>query len=347
MKIIKCANCVIEIDIEKTKEYYRNFEREDTQGNRNFEKYCEKLSEDEKEFFETFGIDPLGCNIEHFGVSRKKTLPCGGDYLVCGRYLQYPKIGWITVEELVENNFEDTYEEKIDVTVGNFWFQFLNKDEFEPVPEEMPEGFIKINFWCEELPWVLKEKCEEKLLEEPRKWEIHKIIIMNLKFKLQMKRNLKEEIKTVASEFEKFFSENSIKAERLTKKQTAAFKKSWVDKFSPVGADKKDIIDKCIKGRFKEGIKIRKYTPFLWHLFSFEYVKPEEERAKELYNEQTKDAVFLFSSYENLAYKLENVKNFDAKFLECFTDVVITAKDFSWTYAKTHEEYDGPYFYKK
>lgn len=44
---------------------------------------------------------------------------------------------------------------------------------------------------------------------------------------------------------------------------------------------------------------------------------------------------------------MENAENLTAELLEQFVDVTITASDFTWTYAKTHESMCGPYFYKK
>lgn len=336
MKIIKCANCVIDVDIEKTKEYYRNFEREDTQGNRNFEKYCEIMSAEEKEFFETFGIDPACCNVVHFGVSRKKTLCCDGEYVICGRYIEYPHTEPMRLEDFVANGLEfDTPEPT--AFIGGFWFSFKDKEEdweSEDPDEsyvEVPEGFIKVCFEYEELPWLLKEKCEEKEWEPPRFWEIHR--------KLKEKQDLIELEKDDAEWIENLFVENAVQAERLTKKETDKFKRSWIEAFSPADADKKEIKENCYKNR--------RYSTYLWHLFSFGYVKAEEEKANDLYNEQDKDCCYILSSCEDLAYGIENAEKLDVDFLEEFEDVVITASDFSWTYAKTHEEHLGPYFYKK
>ena len=50
MKIVNCANCIIEIDVEKTKQFYSNFKVANTQANRNYQKYCEKMSTEEKAF---------------------------------------------------------------------------------------------------------------------------------------------------------------------------------------------------------------------------------------------------------------------------------------------------------
>lgn len=346
MKIVNCANCIIEIDVEKTKQFYSNFKVADTQANRNYQKYCEKMSTEEKAFFENFGLNPAQCNVVHFGITRKKTVCCDGEYVICGRYIEYPQTELMTLEDFVANDFEfDT--PSPNEYLGGFMFNFKDKEEDWEAedPDESyiktPEGFIKFCFEYDELPWLLKEKCETKEWEPPRFWEIHRII----KEKAEEKKEKERLVKEQTEEILKIFAENSVKAELMTEKQTAEFKKKWVDRFSPANADRKDIVNKCIKGRFKQSVKVYKCTPFLWHLFSFEYVKPEEDRARELYNKQSKETIFLFSSYENLVFKLENASVLDADFIEQFTDVVITSADFSWTYAKTHEEYCGPYFY--
>lgn len=348
MKTVNCANCVIELDVEKTKEFYRNFNVADTQANRNYQKYCENMSGEERAFFDALGLDPAKCNVVHFGITRKKTVCCDGEYVLFGKYIEYPQTEPMILEDFVENDFEFDGPTPNEY-VGGFMFRFRDKEEDWEAedPDEsyvaVPDGFIKFCFEYNELPWLLKEKCETKEYESPRFWEIHKI----LKEKAEEKRDYENRVKETADEFEKIFAEHSIKAELLTKKQTAQFKKKWVDSFALEGADKKAIINNCIKGRLKNGIRVMKCTPFLWHLFSFEYVSAEEEGAKELYNEQSEDEIFIFSSRENLAYKLRSAKVVDADFLEQFEDVVITAQDFSWTYAKTHEENLGPYFYKR
>lgn len=340
MKIVKCANCIIEVDIEKTKEYYRNFKVLDTQGNRNYQKYCETMSAEEREFFDTFGVDPVCCNVVHFGISRKKTLCCDGEYVICGRYLEYPKMEWILLDDFVANGLE-TDNPTSDTIVGGFWFSFKDKEEgweSEDPDEsyvEIPEGFIKFSFEYEKLPWLLKEKCEEKEWEPPRFWEIHR----KLKDKIDEKRDLIELEKETAEWIENLFDENSIKAERLTKKETDKFKRCWIEAFAPEDSNKKEIKENCYKNRL--------YSTYLWHLFSFEYVKAQEEKADDLYNEQDKTCCYVLSSCEDLAYRVENAEKLDADFFEEFEDVVITASDFSWTYAKTHEDHLGPYFYKR
>lgn len=340
MKIVKCANCIIEVDVEKTKEYYRGFKVSDTQGNRNYQKYCETMIAEEREFFDNFGVDPVCCNVVHFGISKKKTLCCDGEYVICGRYVEYPQTEDIPLEDFIENGLE-TDEPTPSTVVGGFWFSFKDKEEDweKEDPDEsyvdIPEGFIKFSFEYEKLPWLLKEKCEKKEWKPPHFWEIHR----KLKERNEEKQALIEAEQETAKWIENLFNENSIKAEFLTKKETDRLKRDWIEAFSPVGANKKGIKENCYKNR--------RYNTYLWHLFSFGYAEAQEEKADELYNEQDKTCCYILNSCEDLAYRIENGERLDADFLEQFVDVVITATDFSWTYAKTHEDHLGPYYYKR
>ena len=92
----------------------------------------------------------------------------------------------------------------------------------------------------------------------------------------------------------------------------------------------------------------QKYTSFLWHIFSFEFLNCEiGDTAKNLFNQENKNKCILVNNVDDVAFQLENAENITAELLDQFVDVTITASDFSWTYTKTHEGMCGPYFYKK
>ncbi len=336
MNIVHYGDWKIAVDIDKTKEYYNAYERNNNQANRNFTEYCKNLTVDERAFFDAFGIDPTCCEIEHIGADKKGNFPCGGYYFVCGEYLEHPPEELITIEELAENDFID---ERPDprVDVGMFRFDFQCEDHtINDIPEDIPEGFICIRFWCEEMKWLLSEKPEEMMYEPPRFWEIHKII----GFKLSAKRRQVLALKETKDEFARTFESLGIKAELLNKKEVKEHKKDWVNKFSPADANAKEIRKLCLKSR--------KFFPFLWHMFSFDFLNSDtNETANELFNQESKNECVIVSNYDNIAYRLENAEKLTAEILEKFDDVTITARDFSWTYTKTHEEMCGPYFYKK
>lgn len=336
MNTLQYGDWKIAVDIDRTKEYYYTYEKNNSQANRNFAEYCKNLTIEEREFFDAFGIDPTCCEIEHIGADKKGNFPCGGYYFVCGKYLEYPPEESTTIEELAENDFID---ERPDprIDIGMFQFDFQCEDYiFNDIPEDIPQGFICIRFWCEDMKWLLSEKPEEMMYEPPRFWEIHKIIKERIDNKKQQALYLEE----ANSEFVSFFENLNIEAQLLDKKEIKKYKTEWVNKFAPADANMKEIKKLCLDSR--------KYTPFLWHIFSFEFLSGEtEEKAKILFNQENKKACVIVSNVDDLAYHLENSENITADLLEQFVDVTITASDFSWTYTKTHEAMCGPYFYKR
>lgn len=336
MNTVQYGDWKIAVDIDKTKEYYNTYQSSNNQANRNFTEYCKNLTVDEKAFFDAFGIDPTCCEIEHIGADKKGNFPCGGYYFVCGKYLEYPPEELTTIEELTENDFID---ERPDprVDVGMFQFDFQCEDyEINDIPEDIPDGFICIRFWCEEMKWLLPEKPEEMMYEPPRFWEIRKIIKERISDKKQRALDLEE----TNSEFLRFFDNLNIKAQPFSKKEINAYKKEWVNQFAPVDGNAKEIKKLCLDSR--------KYSPFLWHIFSFEFLDcVTEDYAKTLFNQENKSSCVIVSNVDDVAYRLENAENLTSERLEQLVDVTITANDFSWTYTKTHEEMCGPYFYRK
>lgn len=107
MSIVKYGEWEIEVDIERTKQYYNTLSiTEDGQPYRNFTKCCKSLTDKEQEVFNSFAIKPLICNIEAVGTS-KKNLPCGGYYYIYINYIStHKEIVW-TSKQLVENDFID------------------------------------------------------------------------------------------------------------------------------------------------------------------------------------------------------------------------------------------------
>ncbi|MGN0492499.1 MAG: DUF4275 family protein, partial [Acutalibacteraceae bacterium] len=223
------------------------------------------------------------------------------------------------------------------IEIGLFQFDFqCDRYEFKDIPENIPDGFICIRFWCEEMKWLLPEKPEQMMYEPPRFWEIHKIIKEKKSIKRQQTADQEEENQT----FEHVFEGLNIKFYPLSRQEVSEYKKQWVEAFSPVGANIKEIKNQCLSSR--------KYTPFLWHMFSFEFLNcVTEENAEKLFNRQNKRSCVIISNVFDAAYRLENAESLTADVLYQFIDVTVTADDFSWTYSKTHEDMCGPYFYKK
>lgn len=128
------------------------------------------MTAEEKTFFDAFGIDPVCCEIEHIGADKKGNFPCGGYYFICGKYLEYPHEELTTIEELAESDFIDERPDpRIDIGMFQFDFQ-CEHYEIKDIPEDVPEGFICIRFWCEKMKWLLHEKPKEMMYEPPRFW---------------------------------------------------------------------------------------------------------------------------------------------------------------------------------
>ncbi len=331
MKIVQYGDWKIAVDIEKTKEYYRNYIINENQANRNFSEYCKGLTSEEKSFFESFGIDPVCCEIEHIGVNKKKEFPCGGHYLICGSYVEFPPENLISVEELAENGFVDDRDDPR-IQIGGFEFDFQCEYDIK----DIPEGFICVEFWCENMRWIINEKPNADMImyESPRFWEIGKIIKEKRQFRKQRELDFEEK----KQEFKNTFEQLGIEYFELKSNEIKKYKQNWIAAFSPEGADEKEIKKLCLLKK--------KYMPFLWHIFSYEFliseIKPEE-----YYNNMNKSDCLIISNVEDIGFCLKNADQLTADILEEFVDVTISAKDFSWTYCKTHESMCGPYYYKK
>ena len=151
MNTVKYGKWEIAVDIDKTREYYKSYVLNESQANRSFAEYCKVMSVEERAFFDSREITPECCEIEHVGVNKKNEFPCGGYYLICGRYMSYPKEELLTVDDLIEKDFEDDREDPR-VDIGLFQFDFQCEDyEFKEIPEDMPDGFICVRFWCENM----------------------------------------------------------------------------------------------------------------------------------------------------------------------------------------------------
>lgn len=115
--------------------------------------------------------------------------------------------------------------------------------------------------------------------------------------------------------------------------------KQWIATFGK-GVDPKDLADHVLSS-----------CNCLWHLFSYEYVPCLEGKAarkafdKLEYAEAIKFCIGFSERIEDVC----EVGKLSAKDLDEDSgwDVYVVAKDFSWTYVRTHEgDYCGPYFCK-
>lgn len=337
-KTVEYGKWKIAVDIEGTQAYYRQYKIEETQAHRNFAKYCETMPEEERKFFEGFGINPLCCEIESIGASKKGEFPCGGYYLICGKYIDFPKEQLISLEEAEENGFDfDRDDTRIDIGIFQFDFQNPLDEIFCDEPEDMPEGFICVRFWCEEMRWLLDEPCEEMMYEPPKFWQIGRILKERSAERKEDKANRLAIIKLA----KETLASQRLNFTEMTDREVKEYKKEWLKAFAPDGSDMRKINKICLP--------TRRYGAYLWHIFSYEILASETpEKARQAFDAEKKDKCVLLFNIDDIGFRIENAGKLNSAFLEDYEDITVTAADFSWTYSKTHEEETcGPYFYKK
>ena len=94
---------------------------------------------------------------------------------------------------------------------------------------------------------------------------------------------------------------------------------------------------------------VTSYGNLLWHLFTWGEVPClRGEDAKRAFDElEYEEAIRFYDGYANHIEKVCVINKVSAKYVDKdkASDVYIVAKDFSWTYVRTHEEgVCGPYF---
>lgn len=96
---------------------------------------------------------------------------------------------------------------------------------------------------------------------------------------------------------------------------------------------------------------VTSYGNHLWHLFSWGEVPClQGDDAKKAFDDlQYEEAIRFYDGYAGHIEKASVIGKLSAKAVDRdrASDVYIVAKDFSWTYVRTHEEgWCGPYFCK-
>ncbi|MBR4288481.1 MAG: DUF4275 family protein [Clostridia bacterium] len=101
------------------------------------------------------------------------------------------------------------------------------------------------------------------------------------------------------------------------------------------------------KGQYEKYVK----DQYVWHVFSWELIKPDGlligDAARQAYNEAVKTDCIFCDMYNNggVTDKLSPQYDTAEKIDENLTEFYVVAKDYSWTYIKTHEcDLCGPYF---
>ncbi len=319
MKVIKCGNWKIEVDIDKTKKYYNNFVKEDSQAYRNFVENLKTLNK-EYEFFDGFGISADCCTNMSNVVYDDGGSPYGGSYFVCGRYLERPDEHPISADEASENYVDER------IYIGMLRFDFQREDSLiKHIPDNLLEGFICINFWWEDAKWLLNEEPENSWDNISKKITEESVI----KF-----ANFKKDLM-------KFFELHNIRFTELSKGQIEEYRTRWLREYASQNVDFSKIKADC-------GFR-------LWHIFSFDYAPDylQHHAAEQAFDIISKDKCILITNeFDNFAFEIHNGDALNSKVLRDISgyyDLTVSSCDFSWTYSKTHEEEMniGPYFYKK
>ena len=107
---------------------------------------------------------------------------------------------------------------------------------------------------------------------------------------------------------------------------------------------------------FAQGINKSQYEKYvkdqyIWHVFSWKLIKPDGlltgDAARQAYNQAVKTDCIFCDMYNNggVTDKLSPQYDTAEKIDENLTEFYVVAKDYSWTYIKTHEgNLCGPYF---
>ncbi len=141
-----------------------------------------------------------------------------------------------------------------------------------------------------------------------------------------------------ASDLNTFLSRHSNDGVELTPAEVEAYKKEWFNRLVP--ADKQEEAMECFCFSRDD------YCGYLWHVFSYKILSClEQGAAKKAFDDFEKKEAVLLENIDSIAFRIKDVSTLKAQDLDTLQDIILTAKDFSWTYIKTHETVCGPYFY--
>ncbi|MFV0341820.1 MAG: DUF4275 family protein [Anaerocolumna sp.] len=119
----------------------------------------------------------------------------------------------------------------------------------------------------------------------------------------------------------------------MPSKKVREFKRHWFHRFTPIQER-----NKAKKVCFGAG-------NYLWHLYSYRFANClNGEEAITAYNNQEKNDCYLLISFYDIVVKFNSADKFRWHLADCYQDIIITDKDFKWTFAFTHEGELGPYF---
>ena len=118
------------------------------------------------------------------------------------------------------------------------------------------------------------------------------------------------------------------------------FNKEWLSHFAS-NISKKDLQNKVVKT-----------GNYIWHIFSWELIEEKEystgTKARQEFDNIDKLGAWYIIPFEKRAVVQRLTAEYStSKRLDEEIEIYVVARDFSWTYIKTHEGMCGPYFYKR
>lgn len=336
MAIFTFGSLTVDVDVEETKKFYETEEEDrcECQICRNYRKFCEYLTDEERNFFDALGIIPERYG-EFFGAKEDNLnmLVMSGMYHIKGEFINKPELVAVSAEKLKELNFESPVND-YNFQIGRYELNFEINDNIACVPLNFPEPILQLNFHIN-IPWLLEEKYDDKPYGTSIWWKI----INGINQKKEQENYHNEYIKKIHTKMIDYFEEQRIEYSELTLIEVKKYKEKWFNNFVPI-SKKRKAKRVCFSNKG--------YNNYLWHLFSYEYIKCiEDDFAVQQYLNIDKNVCYILLDYENLCFKIDRIDLLDINFINTVNDIYITDVDFTWTYVHTHELQCGPYYYKK
>ncbi len=108
-----------------------------------------------------------------------------------------------------------------------------------------------------------------------------------------------------------------------------------------------DVFGKNVHPKIMRNHVLAEYN-FLWHIFTWGSIEcfEEDEAKTKLDSLKDEEVIYFTGGYNNEIQNLSIIKKPTSYEIDIdeWSDIYVTAKDFSWTYVKTHESGIGPYF---
>lgn len=159
---IKFGNYLLEIDVDRTREFYQSVDKTvegcQCSGCRNFEKAVNIFPDEVKQFFDQIGVDPAepaevygNCSEDH---GRKVFY--GGFYHLCGRVIEgdSPWVSAGQTKEAVINQYHWDSDLTYQITDG-YYVGFNNGGAL--IAENFPRPVVQMEIEFH-IPWVLEEE---------------------------------------------------------------------------------------------------------------------------------------------------------------------------------------------